>query len=58
MEEESLEEFAHPEKIRRVKENYEKRRQQTTFQSNGLLRDTFMESCEDDPGTICTICHL
>lgn len=58
MEEESLDEFARPERIRKVKENYEKRRQQTTFKPNGLLRDAFVESCEEDLGEICTICHL
>jgi len=56
MEKESLEEFAKPERIAQVKENYEKRmQQQNSFTPHALLKDTFGNSPDDD---MCTICHL
>jgi 3'-phosphoadenosine 5'-phosphosulfate sulfotransferase (PAPS reductase)/FAD synthetase len=55
MQAESLKEFARPERILQVKENYEKRMQQKNFNPDALLRDTFREESIDD---LCTICHL
>lgn len=58
MQEESLEEFARPERISKVKENYEKRIQQISFKQHALLRDTFSDFSEDGIDVMCTICHL
>jgi len=55
---ESLEEFAHPERIQQVKENYAKRAQQFKFKSHALLRDTFEPLDDDEIYGLCTICHL
>jgi 3'-phosphoadenosine 5'-phosphosulfate sulfotransferase (PAPS reductase)/FAD synthetase len=58
MQEESLEEFARPERISQVKENYEKRIQRNMFKTHALLRETFTGFSDEDISDICTICHL
>lgn len=58
MQEESLEEFARPERISQIKENYEKRMQRNSFRSHALLRDTFLDFSKEEVDDMCTICHL
>lgn len=58
LEGESLEEFAQPERIEVVKQNYAKRMQHPKFASHALLKDTFSSLEDEENNGLCTICHL
>ena len=57
---ESLDELAHPDRIARIKEEYEKRksREAKAFKGNQKLKDIWDGNLDDGEELACTICHL